>query len=214
MKSFFIFLLGFVLGVLTFQSVFAQEIESFSASVACNSGTFTGNLDTITGDFSGTMGDTCFSTASFITDMPSDVLFFDVDSITYNEEYVVFEATSTYTIVGMVMVLPNNGSYENYIFCGDNIFLSDTFLKMSATLPLDIFSYSTTVDYHCTEDLQVFITGDVGFSMRVYYVPYDTRILNTETGSKNIIFGLGIIIFMLATIFGTYMKSIFKKKND
>jgi len=218
LKNIIIFFVAIVFGLLCFRAVIAQEIDSFETECA-NVSNLEGTQNVVTGDFSGTITQVdCKMNFEFMPHIEGDTIVISGssggDGACYYPDIECYTPLITseapFTVQAFYIQAQSNGDAVT-VFCDDE---SELYTLPNPLAAVDTYYYMNFV-LHCDETVY-FAGNGLPVNVLMYYIPYDTRTgttTNPTNRSPDTVFGLGIIIFILATIFGTYMKSIFKKKK-
>lgn len=132
----------------------------------------------------------------------SDSLFtFNTWDLGGDSELTLISTSTTYTILSITYAY-FNGAPSGTLKCGS----VELYTPINA---IPSGSFTANHEIHCTGNLLYWDSSAGSGHIYVQYVPYDTRTKPKEI--NDIVFGIGLVIFILATIFGTFMISIFKK---
>jgi len=197
-----------------------------------DTGTLIGTVFTTTGTFSGSItdDDSCYPVfqldSSF--DFPPDViigqfslnntdgykLLFGIDGLFGSFDYTTEEGVLTKDVTFLFITEADPLYAASLISCDEFTYYGpswDLNVFTQSLGDLAVNSFSGVVGIHCPPGSSPFMYQDGERTLGVlYYVTRDTR-LESNKEYQDLTFGLAVIIFILATIYGTFMLSIYKK---
>jgi len=177
----------------------SRNIATSSFYIKYNAAPITGNLYSRLYDTTGTFGVDDTPTGSYLA-----------ESNAYDASLLTTGGTVVFTFSDTYLMSPN--THYAIVVCGSSLSGAGAVIGRDSNTN----GYAGSAVDGNTGSWANYTTYDVTFSV-AGDIPSEeeatTTTATTTTSEGDVVFGLGVIIFILATIFGTYMVSLFRSKK-